>query len=231
MRTAPSLLAILFYAAPLAAMAAEPAPAVGPVIEFSVDAQRPAPNDQVIAIMYVEQAGADAAALARGVNRAVTAAMETARAHPSVKLQSAGTSTWPNYGKGSGTRIEGWRMRSELRLESRDVAAMSELIGKLQSSLGLAQVTLQPAPDTRRAAADEATIDAIRAFERKAGVVASALGKRYRIRQLNLGESGAPPAYARMRMSATMAEAAPAPLEGGESLVSVTASGSIELTD
>ncbi|MBN8440144.1 MAG: SIMPL domain-containing protein [Thauera sp.] len=202
-------------------------------VEFSADASRAAPNDLVVAGLYVERSGADPAALAREVNRALAAALDTARAQAGVKTQSAGTSTWPIYGKEGRGRIEGWRMRSELRLEGRDVGVMSDLIGRLQSSLALSHVTMQPAPDTRRRAADEATVDAIRAFEQRAALVAGALGKRFRLHQISIAESGSPaPIYPRMRAApAMMAEAAPAPLEGGESQIGVTVSGRIELLD
>jgi len=201
-------------------------------VDFSAEASRPASNDLAVAQLYVEQSGADPSALAQQVNRVVAAALATARGYGDVKVQSAGTSTSPVYGK-NGSKIEGWRMRSDLRLETRNVGQMSELIGKLQSSLAIAQVSMQPAPETRRKAADEATTDAIRAFEQRAGLVSSAMGKRYTIRHLNISEGGfrPPQVYARMKASSVMMDSAPAPLEGGESEVSVTINGTIELID
>jgi len=66
----------------------------------------------------------------------------------------------------------------------------------------------------------------------RAGVIAGALGKRYRLRQLSMSEAGGVPVYARMRSApAMMAEASPAPIEAGETLVNVSVSGSIELID
>lgn len=199
--------------------------------ELSADASRPAPNDLAIAQLYAEQSGPDAAAVARQVNRNIASAIETARSYQDIKVQSAGTSTWPVYAK-TGGRIEAWRMRSEIRLETRNTAALSELVGKLQASLAVSNISMQPAEETRRKAADEATVDAIRAFEQRAALIASTLGKNYRIHRLNIAESGArPPIYAKMRTSAMMAEAAPAPMEGGESDISVSVNGSIELLD
>ena len=199
--------------------------------ELSADASRPAPNDLAIAQLYAEQSGPDAAAVARQVNRNIASAIETARSYQDIKVQSAGTSTWPVYAK-TGGRIEAWRMRSEIRLETRNTAALSELVGKLQASLAVSNISMQPAEETRRKAADEATVDAIRAFEQRAALIASTLGKNYRIHRLNISESGArPPIYAKMRTSAMMAEAAPAPMEGGESDISVSVNGSIELLD
>jgi len=36
-----------------------------------------------------------------------------------------------------GRTIEAWRMRSEILLETRDMAALSELLGKLQATLSV----------------------------------------------------------------------------------------------
>ncbi|TAH49685.1 MAG: DUF541 domain-containing protein [Betaproteobacteria bacterium] len=202
-------------------------------VEFSAEASRSAPNDLVVAMLYAERSGADAAALAREVNRTIAGALDTARGYASVKTQSAGTSTWPVYGKDGRGRIESWRMRAEIRLEGRDVGAISELIGKLQSTLALGQVVMQPAPDTRRKAAEEATVDALRAFEKRAELIAGTLGRRYRLHQMSIAESGAhPPILARMRAAPAMAaEAMAAPMEGGESQVGVSVTGRIELLD
>lgn len=215
------------------ALAAEATPAAAQTIEFATESSQPAANDLAVAMLYAEHSDADAAALAREVNRRIATALETARGHAEVKAQSAGASTWPIYDKDGQGRITAWRMRSEIRLESRNLAAMSALIGELQTSLALAQVSMQPAPETRRKAADEATVAAIRSFEQRAALVAATFGKRYRIRHLSIGDSGVqPPPYPRLRAApAMMAEAAPAPLEGGESEVGVNVSGRIELID
>ncbi|MDO9600417.1 MAG: SIMPL domain-containing protein [Azoarcus sp.] len=200
-------------------------------VELSAEASHPAPNDLAIAQLYAEQSGPDAATVARQINRSIASAIDTARSYQDIKVQSAGTSTWPVYAK-TGGRIEAWRMRSEIRLETRNTAALSELVGKLQANLAVANIAMQPAAETRRKAADEATVDAIRAFEQRAALIASTLGKNHRIHRLNISESGArPPIYAKMRTSSMMAEAAPAPMEGGESDISVSVNGSIELLD
>ncbi|MBX3682940.1 MAG: SIMPL domain-containing protein [Thauera sp.] len=212
------------------ALAADtPAPST---VELAAEASGPAANDLAVAVMYAERSGASAAAVAREVNRDIAAALELARAQGAVKVQSGNVSTWPAYGKDGQGRITAWRMRSELRLESTDTAAMSELVGKLQESLALAQLSMEPAPETRRKAVSDVTVDALRAFEARAKLIADTLGRRYRIAHLSVGEHGLqPPPMPRMRAAAMAAEAAPAPLEGGESRVSVQVGGRIELLD
>ena len=230
MRTALATLAALAALQSAPALAADtPAP---PTVELAAEASGPAANDLAVAVMYAERSGASAAAVAREVNRDIAAALELARAQGAVKVQSGNVSTWPAYGKDGQGRITAWRMRSELRLESTDTAAMSELVGKLQETLALAHLTMEPAPETRRKAVADVTVDALRAFETRAQLIADTLGRRYRIAHLAVGDHGLqPPPMPRMRAAVMAAEAAPAPLEGGESRVSVHVSGRIELLD
>ena len=89
-----------------------------------------------------------------------------------------------------------------------------------------------PAPETRRKVEDETTRDAIRAFQSRAAVAADQLGKAWKIKQLNIQQGGSMPMpVMRAGRGAMMAEAAPAPLEAGESQVTTTISGQIELAD
>ena len=200
------------------------------VIDLSAEANRNAPNDLARASAYFEAQDANPGELARRVNRTVAGGLETAKAYPAVKAKSGGTSTWPVYGK-NGRNIEGWRMRSEILLETRDTAALSELLGKLQSTLAIGQLTLLPAPETRKKAEDDATLDAIAAFQSRATLVAKAMGKSHRVRQMSINTGGARPIYPMARGAALSmaAEAAPAPIEAGDSLVTVTVTGQIEL--
>ena len=205
-----------------------------PSVEFSAEASQTAANDLGVATLYAESSGDNAAELALGVNQRMVKALAVAHAFASVKAQSGGVSTWPVYAKDGQGRIEAWRMRSEIRIESRDLGALSELIGKLQADLALSQVVMQPAPETRRKAVEEATVSAIRAFEQRAALIAHTLGKGYRIAHMSIGDSGfQPPMPIRMRAAPAgmLADSAPAPLEGGESQVSVHVSGRIELVD
>lgn len=221
--------AALLAAAPL--HATEPVAAQATTIELSAEASRAAPNDLATAVLFAERNGPNPAAVAREVNRDIAAALEIARTRGDIKVQSGNTSTWPVHAQDGKGRIEAWRMRSEIRLESRNLAAMSELVGELQASLALAHISMQPAPETRRKVVDEATVDALRAFEQRAALIAGALGRKHRIAHLAVGDSGFQPPMPRMRAAAMVAEAAAAPLEGGESQISVQVSGRIELVD
>lgn len=230
MRTAIATIAALAALQSAPALAADtPNP---PTVELAAEASGPAANDLAVAVLYAERSGTSAAAVAREVNRDIAAGLELARTQGAVKVQSSNVSTWPVYGKDGQGRIAAWRMRSELRLESTDTAAMSELVGKLQETLALAQLGMEPAPETRRKAVADVTVDALRAFEVRARLIADTLGRRHRIAHLSVADHGLqPPPMPRMRAAVMAAEATPAPLEGGESRVSVQVSGRIELLD
>ncbi len=221
-------LLLLLLAAPAPAASSDEATTT--TIDLSAEAARPAANDLARASVFAEASGATPGELATRVNGLINDALKTARTYRSVKTQSGAMHTSPIYAKGN--KIEGWRMRSELTLESRDSAALSELLGKLQSSLGVANLMMLPSPETRQQVESEAIIDAIAAFKLRAKTVADALGTGYRIKQLSINSGGRPPGPPMMRAAAmASADAAPMPLEAGETQIRATISGQIVLTE
>jgi predicted secreted protein len=210
-----------------AAHAAADKPA-GTLIDFQAQAQRTAPNDLGLASAYFEASGPQPGELARKVNAAIAAGLASAKAAKGITVRTGNTHTYPIYAKGS-RQIEAWRMRSELLLESRDAAALSELLGKLQGTLAVGQISFAPAPDTRRKVEDDTALDAIAVFQEKAARYASALKKNYKLRTMTIGSHGAVPPAPTFRAMAMVADAAPMPVEAGESQILVTISGQIEL--
>ena len=159
-----------------------------PTVDLSAEASRPAANDQIHAVLSAEASGVALGDLARQVNALIAEAVKVSRSYPAIKVQSGNTSTYPAYSKSG--KIESWRMRSELSLESGDTAAMSELLGKLQTSLG----------------------------------------KSYQLKHLSVNTGGriAEPMF-RMAAKSAMSDAAPMPIEAGESQVTANVSGQVEL--
>ena len=227
MTSAPKAAAALFAGAWIAGGAL-----AGTTVDLSAEASRPAANDMVRATVFAEASGSNPAELARRVNQDIAEGLKTIKGKAGVSVKSGHQNTFPVYAQNQ--KIESWRMHSELVLESRDAAAVSELLGQLQQMrLAIGSVSQLPAPETRRKVEDEATRDAIGAFRQRAAVVADVLGKPYKIRHLNIQQSGQMPPMPIMRASraAMAAEAVPPPLEAGESLVTTTVSGQIELAD
>jgi len=196
-------------------------------VELSAEASRPAANDLTQAVVSAEASGNLPAELSRQINQAIAEALKVAKTFPSVKAKSGGTSTYPVYAKNG--KIESWRMRSDVSLESGDTASLSELLGKLQTSLGVSSVQMAPSPETRRKAENEAMLDAITLFKARAKLLADSLGKAYSIKQLSISTGGRFAAPVMRASKAMSSEAALMPLEPGESQVTVSVSGKIEI--
>ena len=224
-----NLLCTLLFA-PLAAAAQAPETLANlfNLVTLNAQAERDIPNDLLTATLAVEAEGADPAQLADGVNRSMQRALAAALAYKSVRTQSAGYQTTPVYDK---NRVARWRVRQELRMESADFAAATELIGKLQSSLMVAGLALSVSPEARRRAENALIAEAIAAFEDRARVVRDAMkAKGYRLRDLQVsgGGPGRPMLAMAARGMAAESMAAPA-LEPGTTRVVITASGTIQL--
>ena len=194
----------------LAATAAQ----AGALVDLAAEASRPAANDMVRASVYSEVSGKNPAELAQRVNADIAEALKLIRTKSGVSVKSGQNSTYPLYNQGQ--KIDGWRMRSELVLESKDQGSVSELLGKLQQMrLAVGDVSMLPSPETRRKVEDESTREAIRAFQNRAAVIAEQLGKGWKIKQLNVQQGGQMPMPMMRAARGVMmaAEAAPAPLD------------------
>jgi predicted secreted protein len=193
-------------------------------VSLEAQASREVANDQLVAVLAVELHGPDPAALAQTANRRMAEALEVAAAVPAVKARSGNYQTFPRYDRNQ--RIESWQVSQELRLESADFAAATRLVGKLQETLVVRSMAVQLSPAARRVAEDALIREAIAAFHARADLVRSAMkAAGYRVRTLNIGTSGgAPP-----RPFEGRALAQQVAVEPGESQVTVTATGSIQL--
>jgi len=226
----------LYLAASLAltgtALAADPAPRYN-TIELQADAQRVVANDTLNASLFVELNDANPAALANAINMAANGALRVARDYKSVRVRSGSNQTYPVYTKGK--LLQGWRGRAEIRLESKDFEAASGLIGKLQAGMQLGSLSFSVSPEARRQAENELIVEAIGSFNARAEIVRGALaGRGYKVQRLNVnsGRSAPSPRFAMARVLAAGAPDVAAPdLEGGESLVTVTVGGAIEILD
>ncbi|MBM5570845.1 MULTISPECIES: SIMPL domain-containing protein [Deefgea] len=218
------------------AMAADVAPPRN-IVNFESQATREVPNDLALATLFVEFTDADPARLAEKVNLALAGGLKLLKQYPTV--QSGGTSfaTYPLYSS-KNNKQEGWRSRGELRVSSKDFAALSKLVGELQKSTGTSPMQLAEVryavSDEARSKAEEGLIEeGIAQFKRRAGVIQKSMSaSNWKMMSMNVNTSGFRPEMRPMMMkSAAMMDAAPAPIEGGESRLQVNVSGSIQLAD
>lgn len=198
-------------------------------IHLSVSATAQLENDTMVATVYAEEEGSQAAELASIVNKRIRWGLDLVKKHPEIKHQTNTYSSNPIY---SNNKIKGWRVRQSLRLESQDMTLMSDVLGKLQSDLALQAMQFTVSPDSKNQQ-DEKLIDkALEAFENRAQQVVKKLGrKNYKIVDINIstsGTRGVRQQYQMRAMAMNAVESAPA-ISAGEQTVSVTVSGNIEL--
>ena len=148
-----------------------------------------------------------------------------------MKVSSGSQNSYPVYGENN--RIDAWRGHAELRIESSDFKAASELIMQLQKDMQLSDVQFTLATDTRSATTAMLTVEAIKAFQARAEVIRRAMGaKSYKTVHLGIREAGNQPRYpmAMLRSTATADSEPPAPdFASGDTKLTVQLDASIEL--
>lgn len=201
-------------------------------IDFSTEVETVATNDLLTATLSIESSHRNPAMLAQELTRKTNEALKLANGFKTVRLTSGNQQTWPVYSEKN--RLESWRGRAEVRLESQDFKAAGELISQLQATLQLNGLNFSVAPGTRRELENQLIEQAVQAFRQRADRIRQAWNaKSYKLVQMNLGTAGQPvppPVYAmraaKMEMSADVPAAE---YSGGESRLSVQVSGAIEL--
>lgn len=199
------------------------------LVRLEADAAAEVPNDLMRVTLAVEHDARDAAALPTLVNADMRWALDLAKQRPTVKAQSGGYTTQPEYASG---RIVGWRAIQVLELESEDFAEITALATELQQKLQVRGMSFEPTRATRLRVESELTTEALKAFAAKATLIANTMGSsRYEVVDINVG--GTPPMY-RSRpglemMAMSDAPAPPVAVEGGTATLSVSVSGQIQL--
>jgi len=198
-------------------------------INLSVSATAKIDNDIMVVTLYAIEEGSDAAKLAKLVNKRIRDGLSVVKKYDTIKHQTNAYSSNPVY---SNNKIKGWRVRQSLRLESKDMALLSDVLGKLQSDLALQSMQFTVSPDSKNAQ-DQILIDsALELFEERALQVVKKLRRNnYKIVNINIstsGISGVNPQYQMRAMSLESSNSAPA-VSAGEQTLTVTVNASIEL--
>ena len=235
------LAAVLAATLPIAA-SAQMLPAPQNVLQLSAEASAEVLQDLLTITLAVTREGTDAASVQSQLRQTLDTALTEARkaVRPGqLDLRTGAFSLYPRYAVKplAGNNITGWQGRAELQLEGRDIAAIGALAGKLGGGgLVVSRVQFGLSREAREAAEAEVASRAISRFMGRAETYAKQFGfGGYSLREVAVsGGDLAPqmlqsgPRLARA-MTATGADEAQ-PLEAGKSVVSVTVSGSIQLS-
>ncbi|MGY8811076.1 MAG: SIMPL domain-containing protein [Pseudomonadales bacterium] len=189
-------------------------------------------HDTMRVTLFTEAQDKDPAKLAEQITRTLNDGLKTARAQDQVEVSSGNRSSQPVYDD-KRENIIGWRERGEIIIEGSDFAAISTLTGELLGDLSLADMQFSLSAESRSSTEDTLVADAIEAFKSRANIATRSLGGAgYKIVNLNLNTQFMQPMRYRgqqkMAMAADMEMSSPE-VEGGQSDVTVSADGTIEV--
>lgn len=212
------------------------------VLNLSAEASREVPQDLLAITLAATREGAEAGPVQAQLRQALDAALAEARKSAragQVDVRSGAFQISPRYAArtGAAPTIAGWQGRAELVLEGSDIATISQLAGRLGGTGGLtvARVAFGLSREARDKVEAEVVAQAIDRFKARAAAHAQQFGyASYSLREVSVngGETGGPSPAPMFRAAAApmaMAEAAQ-PVEPGKTTVSVSVSGSIQLS-
>ncbi len=196
-------LALLVAAAPPAL--SQPAQLAETTLAISETAEVTRAPDELRVTLRVEARAGTAAAAQEAVNRAMTAAVDRARAVSGVQVSTGGYWT----GRQEDQRV--WQAAQTLSLRGREAAPLLELAGALQGAgLALNGMAWTLAPETARAAREEAGRIALDGLRRRAEAVAAQLGMQVAgIREVRLDAPYRPEMRPMVAMAASARAATP----------------------
>jgi predicted secreted protein len=201
------------------------------VLSLNAQASAEVRQDVVDITLFYEQEASDPSSLTGTLNQHADQALQQAKGVTGVTARTGSFSIYPSTDRDG--RISAWRGRTEVVLESHDFAAASKLAGQLSSIMQVGNVQFSLSPEAQRAAEQKLTGQAIASFKQQASSAAQAFGySGYTIREVNVGHGGVPPRPVMMSMRSDVsakAAAAPVPVEGGTSTVTVNVSGSVQM--
>ena len=201
------------------------------VLSLNAQASADVPQDVVDITLFYEQEASDPSALTSTLNQRADSALQKAKGVSGVTARTGSFSIYPSTDRDG--RISAWRGRTEIVLESHDFAAASKLAGQMASIMRVGNVQFSLSPEAQRAAEQKLTGEAIKSFREQAASSAQAFGySGYSIREVNVGHNGVMPRpvmMMSMRSDVSAKAAAPVPVEGGTSTVTVNVSGSVQM--
>jgi predicted secreted protein len=193
-----------------------------------------AQQDWLVLTLSATRQGSDASNVQVALRDALEAALTVLKASAQVgamELRSGAFNLQPRYGNDG--KINGWVGNTELVVEGSNFARISLAAARAQT-MAINNLSFGLSRAARAQLENQAQGIAIEGFKHKAAQIARGFGySDYALREVSVhraDQSGGPlPRMMAMGVSGMAREAAPIPMEGGKSLVTVTVSGAVQL--
>ena len=227
-------LAVTSSALAVGPLAAQTLPPPENVVSLQATATVEVPQDWLTVVLSTTREGPEAERVQAQLKQALDAVLASARpaARPGeLEVRTGNFSLRPRYTPKGGTN--GWTGQAELVVEGRDMAAIGQLAGRIDT-LSIARVQLSLSREARERVEADVMAQAVGRFRTQADQAAKLFGfTGWLLREVNLGTQGEmrrAPIAMRMQAADGMVASAPLPVEAGNAEVSATASGSVQLT-
>lgn len=190
-------------------------------------------NDVMYARVVVRHDRLNAKDVAKAINTDMQWALKQVRQYKKVKAQTLNYSTYPQY---KDRKIKSWTGSQEMSLESKDFDVLTRLIANLQARLQVNNIRFGVSAEKYKKTEDSLIEDAVKAFNKKAQLIAVAMGKKsFTVVNMNVNTNRhyAQQVMRKSRrvemMSADMAMPEPG-VEAGTNKVRVNVSGQVQST-
>ena len=212
------------------ALAAESQPTG--VLNLSASASVEITKDLLTVVLSTTREGADAATVQSALKQALDAALAEAKraAKPGqLDVQTGNFSLYPRYAQKGG--ITGWQGTAELMLEGKDMNAIAQLTGRI-NTMTIARVGHSLSREQREKVEADVAAQAIARYRAKAAEYAKQFGySSVVMREINV-QASEPPGFVPMAMARakTMQAADESlPVEPGKGTVSVMVNGTVQM--
>lgn len=198
-------------------------------VNLQATASQQVANDQLVAVLLVQETGNDPALLANRVNMKMAKIIEKANQFKQIKHQTINYNTRPIYKNGA---IKSWQVSQNIQLKSQDFDQLGKLVSQANSLSTVQSMQFMVSDLQIERTQTILTERAIQKFRQKAAMITKQFAKsNYHLVHINIGNNHVRPPQRHMMRSAMVAdsmEAAPA-LSAGENKISVNINGTIEL--
>ena len=205
-----------------------------PELTLQASASTEVSQDTVHITLAAEFEAASQAEATTKLSAVLDEAVKRTQGAKGIDVQTSGYNVWPSVDEKG--KIQNWRARGEIILESKDFAAASALASKLSDNVAISQIQFSLSRQARDAAEEKLLSQAADAFSARAQAAAKAFGyNSYRVQQLELSGGGSavpvPRPMVAMAKSnfSSASDSIDAPLEAGEVTVTLSVNGTVAL--
>ncbi|MEG0920954.1 MAG: SIMPL domain-containing protein [Comamonas sp.] len=206
----------------------------GPTLTLEAEATQRVAQDTAWALFSVEKESKDQAQAQQAGKAALAEVTAIIKKSSSLQVSTENLFTSPVYNKDG--KITNWRTNFNVQFESTDTTQVAQTMAALMDKARLSGSGFRLSEAAAKKAQEQLIGDAVKAFDAKAKLSASAMGfSRYEYGSINLNQSGNNPPIMRASRGAMMASKMdsgandPVALEPGYTTVSVSMSGSVKL--